>query len=46
MTALSFPVIAVPAMLVLMGALIYLFRGIKKLTGLRLEEIIKNKDAT
>jgi hypothetical protein len=29
-----------------MGALIYLFRGIKKLTGLRLEEIIKNKDAT
>lgn len=45
MTALSFPVIAVPAMLVLMGALIYLFRGIKKLTGLKLEEIIKNKDS-
>jgi hypothetical protein len=28
-----------------MGALIYLFRGIKKLTGLKLEEIIKNKDS-
>ncbi|KKK68121.1 hypothetical protein LCGC14_2947240, partial [marine sediment metagenome] len=39
MTALSFPVIAIPAMLVLMGALFYLFRGVTKLTGLKLEEV-------
>lgn len=48
MTALSFPVIALPAMLVLMGALFYLFRGITKLTGLKLEDVIhhheKHKD--
>jgi uncharacterized integral membrane protein len=44
MTALSFPVIAIPAMLVLMGALFYLFRGITKLTGLKLEEVIHHKD--
>ena len=43
MTALSFPVIALPAMLVMMGNLFYLFRGITKLTGMSLEEIIKQK---
>ena len=46
MTALSFPVIAIPAMLVLMGALFYLFQGIKKLTGLKLEEIIKSNSTS
>lgn len=40
MTALSFPVIAVPATLVMMAALFYLFRSIKKLTGLNFEEIL------
>lgn len=40
MTALSFPVIAVPAMIVMAGAMLYLFSGIKKLTGLDFEEII------
>lgn len=40
MTALSFPVIAVPATLVMMIALFYLFRSINKLTHLKLEEII------
>lgn len=40
MTALSFPVIAVPATLVMMGALFYLFAQIKKLTELDLEDII------
>lgn len=40
MTALSFPVIAVPAMIISMFALFYLFRNIKRLTGLDLEEII------
>lgn len=43
MTALSFPVIAVPAMLVMIGDMFYLFRGIKRLTGIPLEEIIKQK---
>lgn len=44
MTALSFPVIAIPAMLVLMGALFYLFRGITKLTGLTLEDVIHHHE--
>ncbi|MFL2499881.1 MAG: VC0807 family protein [Porticoccaceae bacterium] len=43
MTALSFPVIALPAMAVMMGNIFYLFRGIKKLTGLQLENIVKQK---
>jgi hypothetical protein len=43
MTALSFPVIALPAMAVMMGNVIYLFKGIKKLTGLDLESIVKQK---
>jgi len=44
MTALSFPVIAIPAMLVLMGALFYLFRGITRLTGLTLEDVIHHQE--
>ncbi len=40
MTALSFPVIMVPAMVVLTSALFYLFRSINKLTHLELEDII------
>ena len=43
MTALSFPVIALPAMLVLIGNLFYVFKGITKLTNLSLEEIVKQK---
>jgi len=43
MTALSFPVIALPAMAVMMGNLFYLFRGIGKLTGMTLEDIVKQK---
>lgn len=43
MTALSFPVIALPAMLVLTADLFYLFRGITRLTGIPLEDIIKQK---
>lgn len=43
MTALSFPIIALPATAVLMGNLFYLFRGISRLTGMDLEEIIKQK---
>jgi len=44
MTALSFPVIALPAMVVLMGALFYLFRGITRLTGLSLEDVIHHHE--
>jgi len=40
MTALSFPVISVPATIVMMTALFYLFRSIKKLTGLSFEEVL------
>ena len=43
MTALSFPVIALPAMLVLTADLFYLFKGITRLTGIPLEDIIKQK---
>jgi len=43
MTALSFPVIAVPAMLVMIGDMIYLFKGITRITGLSMDEIIKQK---
>ena len=43
MTALSFPVIALPATAVLMGNLFYLFRGITKLTGINLEDIVRQK---
>ncbi len=39
MTALSFPVIAVPSMVVLFIALYYLLNSIQKLTGLELEDI-------
>ena len=40
MTALSFPVISIPATIVLVSALFYLFSSIKKLTGLTLEEVM------
>lgn len=40
MTALSFPVIALPATIILMLVLFFLFRRIGKLTGLKLEEIV------
>ncbi len=40
MTALSFPVIALPATVVMMFALFYLFRQITKLTKLSLEDIL------
>ncbi|WP_028877350.1 VC0807 family protein [Teredinibacter turnerae] len=39
MTALSLPVITIPSMLVLFGALFYLFRQIKVLAGLSLEDV-------
>lgn len=41
MTALSFPVIALPCTVVLVGALYYLLNGIRKLTHLELEELFQ-----
>ncbi len=40
MTALSFPVIALPATVIMCAALFYLFRGIGKITGLDFEQIL------
>ncbi|GGW86772.1 VC0807 family protein [Alteromonas halophila] len=40
MTALSYPVIVIPSMILLMTALFYLFRQIKQLTGEDLESFI------
>lgn len=41
MTSLGMGVIFVPSVLILMGILFYLFRGITKTTGLSLQEILK-----
>ncbi len=41
MTALSFPVIAIPSMIVMSISLIYLFVGIEKFTDLKLEDILQ-----
>ncbi|WP_372758142.1 VC0807 family protein [Litorivivens sp.] len=41
MTALSFPVIAVPSMIVMTISMIYLFKGIEKFTELTLEDILQ-----
>ncbi len=40
MTALSFPVIAVPATIIMMGTLFYVFRSITRLSGLSLDDIV------
>lgn len=45
MTALSFPVIAVPSMLVMLMTLFYLYKSITKLTNLPLEEIFVDPEA-
>ena len=42
MTLLSYPMIAIPSMLMMMVIFYYLWRTINGLTGLRLEEIIHN----
>ncbi len=43
MTALSFPVIALPSTIILMFILFNIFNRVKKITGLTLEEIVKTK---
>lgn len=45
MTALSFPVITIPTMIVSIGAFIYLYKKITKLTNLSLEEILVDPEA-
>ncbi|QEI14149.1 MFS transporter [Cellvibrio japonicus] len=42
MTALSYPVIALPMMLIMIGTLFYLFRSIRLLTHLTLEDVIND----
>ncbi len=44
MTALSFPVIMVPSMILSVLGLYYLINGVKKLTGLTLDDIIKSPE--
>lgn len=44
MNALSFPVIALPMMIILMGILFYVFHQIKKLTHLTLEEVMNTPE--
>jgi hypothetical protein len=41
MTALSYPVIVVPSMLIMVATLFYLFRSIRRLTRLNIEQILK-----
>jgi len=45
MTALSFPVITIPVMIVLIGTILFIVRGTQKLTGLEFEEIFHSKQA-
>ncbi len=45
MTALSYPVIALPMMIIMMGTLFYVFRSIRLLTHLTLEEVINDGSA-
>lgn len=40
MTLLSYPVIALPSMLMMVGVMIYLARGARRLTGLELEQML------
>lgn len=42
MTALSYPIIALPMMIILMGTLFYVFRSIRILTHLTLEDVIND----
>ncbi|KRW57719.1 VC0807 family protein [Pseudomonas sp. TTU2014-080ASC] len=44
MNLLSYPMIAIPSMIMLMGIFYYLWRTISGLTGLKLEEVMANQD--
>jgi len=45
MTLLSYPVIAIPSMLMMVGVMFYLARGARRLTGLELEQMLKHAAA-
>jgi hypothetical protein len=45
MTALSYPVIVIPSLLVMMIAVWMLVRGLKTLTGLEMEQILSEQSA-
>lgn len=40
LTALSYPVIVIPSMLVMVGTMVFLFKAIKRDTGLKFEEVM------
>lgn len=42
LTVLSYPVIVIPSMLVLAGAMVYFINHVNKQTGLKVEEVIRN----
>jgi len=42
MTLLSYPVIAIPSLLMMVGVMFYLARGAQRLTGLELEQMLKS----
>ena len=46
MNALSFPVIAVPSMIIMVATLFYIFRSIRLLTGLTIEDVMHESNAT
>jgi len=46
LTLISYPVIALPSMVILMGTLFWLIRSVQKLSGLTLEEIIQTPEAS
>ena len=43
MTLLSYPVIVIPTMIITVAALWLMFSGIKKLTGLSMEELVSHQ---
>lgn len=45
MTALSFPVIVLPTMIVMLGSIFYLFHHIKRITGESVESFMRDKDS-
>ncbi len=42
LTLLSYPMIAIPSMIMMMGIFFYLYQSIRRLTGLSLEEIVRS----
>jgi len=44
MTLMSYPVIAIPSMLMMLGVFYYLWRTISRLSGLELDEVIASKE--